>query len=78
MLKSKRTLTAITRRCTAFAANKVAQIVALGLLYMLNMITNFSIFSHVVGLLIAGHKCAGEIFFYCIICVVFMYVCYNF
>ena len=32
---------AITRRRAAFSANKVAQIVAPGLLYALNMVTNF-------------------------------------
>ena len=35
---------AITHQRAAFAANKVEQIVALGLLYTLNMVTNFSIF----------------------------------
>ena len=35
-------LTAMTRRRATFAANKVVQIVALELLYTLNMITNFS------------------------------------
>ena len=44
MLRSKRTLTVITRRRAAFAANKVAQIVALGLLYTLILVTQFSIF----------------------------------
>ena len=44
MLRSKGTLTAITRRRAAFAANKVAQIVALGLLYTLISVTQFSIF----------------------------------
>ena len=48
-------LTAITRRCAAFAANKVSQIVAVGLVYILNIVTNFSNFLQVVSFLIAGH-----------------------
>ena len=44
MLTSKRTLTAITRRRAAFATKKVAQIVALGLLYVLMPVTQFSFF----------------------------------
>ena len=35
---------AVTCLRAAFAGNKVAQIVALGLLYVLNMLTNSSIF----------------------------------
>ena len=53
---NKRTLMAITCRRTAFAGNKVTLIVALGLLYMLNMVTNFSIFLQVVGFLTVSHK----------------------
>ena len=43
-LRSKRTLTALTRRRAAFAANKVAQILSLGLLYALIPVTQFSIY----------------------------------
>ena len=33
---------AITRQCTTFVTNKVAQVIALGLLHTLTMVTNFS------------------------------------
>ena len=44
VLRRNRMLTAITRRWAAFAASKVAQIVALGLLYALIPVNKFSIF----------------------------------
>ena len=46
---------AITRRQAAFAANKVVQIVALGLLYVLIPVTHFSIFLQMDSFLSAGH-----------------------
>ena len=52
MLRSKRMLTAITRQQSAFAVNKVAHIVALGLLYALIPLTQFK---QMDGFLRAGH-----------------------
>ena len=59
---------AITRQRTTFAANKVAQIVTLGLLYTLNIVTNFSIFLQVLGFLTAGHITFEELIHFYVFC----------